>query len=203
MGLMLRYNLFYQVQAKNVYGAYREFYGNRRRTILFEGRERDAISIYHPQNEWTVVNLGSGWEWKERREAQLLVSNRLYCPGFLVFVYDGIYWGYEFFANGVVLDHFVQDPDESEHWFSGTSCKGDPDVLVTHLPHLERDVFAAYLAQKFGRNEKVRPEDKFEGFHSCVLNFLNYLGVPVVCRDYVVGIDSTISQRFWLGQYAT
>lgn len=69
MGLKLRYNLFYGVQAKDVYAVYREFYGNRRRAILFEGSERDAISVYNPQNEWVIVKLGSGWEWKERREA--------------------------------------------------------------------------------------------------------------------------------------
>lgn len=93
MGLNLRYNLFHLVQAQAVYAVYREFYGKRRRTVLLEGCENAAISIYHSQNDWVVVELGSGWEWKERREAQLLVSNRLGCPGFLAFVYDGVFWG--------------------------------------------------------------------------------------------------------------
>lgn len=202
MGLKLRYNLFYQVQAQDVYGVYREFYGKRGRTVLLEGCANDAISIYHPQNDWVVVKLDSGWEWKERREAQLLVSNRLCCPGFLAFVYDGIFWGYEFFVNGVALDHFVQDPDECESWFPGNSCRGNPDILITYLPQLNRNVLEDYLVQQSAPNEKVRPGDEFRRFDECaILDFLRSLGVLVSLRDHIVRVDSTIFQSFQLGQY--
>jgi hypothetical protein len=30
----------------------------------------------------------------------------------LIFVFDGDYWGYEFFNQGQVIDCFVQDTDE-------------------------------------------------------------------------------------------
>lgn len=202
MGLKLRYNLFYQVQPQDVYSAYREFYGNRGRIILFEGHDRDAISIYQPQDEWVVVELGSGWEWKERREAQLLVSKRLYCPGFLAFAYDGIYWGYEFFADGVVLDHFIQNPDEGEFWFPGKSCKGSSEMLLTYFPALDCDGLKAYLVQEPAPNEKVRPGDEFRRFDECsVLDFLHFLGVPVSLKDHVVTVDSTLFKSFWLGSY--
>lgn len=202
MGLKLRYNLFYEVQAKDVYGMYREFYGNCGRTLLFKGCERDEISIYHPQNQWVVVELGSGWEWKERREVQLLVSYRLCCPGFLAFVYDGDYWGYKFFVNGIALDHFVQDPDECGYWFPGKLCMGDAEILVAHLPQLDRNSLAAYLVQKPAPNVKAKPEDEFRRFDEfAVLDFLDSLGVPVSLQDGVVRVDSDIFKSFWLGQY--
>lgn len=204
MGLKLRYNLFYDVQAADVYSVYQEFYGKQKRIVLFEGHAEDAISIYCSKHKWVVVWLGSGWEWQERRKVQRLVSDRLGCPGFLAFVYDGIYWGYEFFVNGIVLDQFVQDPDESENWFPGKPCKGKPDVLITHLPHLDHNLITAYLMQKPAPNKKVRPEDEFSRFDDCaILDFLRYLDVPVSLQEHFVIVESKIFKSFWLGEYAS
>lgn len=81
---------------------------------------------------------------------------------------------------------------------------GNPDILITYLPQLNRNALAAYLVQKPAPNEKVRPGDEFERFDECaILDFLHSLSVPVSLRDHVVRVDSTIFQSFWLGQYVT
>src|SRR3954447_26442196 len=120
MGLMLRYYLFHGVTADTVSGALQSFYAARRRPLKPSNASTaisgDALTIHDADNNWVAVELDRGWEWKERREAQLFVSKRLWCPGFLICVYDGDYWGYEFFDRGEVLDHFVQQSDQSDQW---------------------------------------------------------------------------------------
>src|SRR5947208_1151164 len=107
MGLKLRYYLFHGVTSGAVCGALQSFYAARGRPLqeakpYTEPSDR-TLDVYAVDKDWVVVGLDSGWEWKERREAQLFVSQRLWCPGFLIFVYDGDYWGYEFFDHGKVL----------------------------------------------------------------------------------------------------
>jgi len=93
MGLKLRYNLFHNTTAEAVYGAFVSFYEQRGRPLQSTGSELQSIRFHEQNNDWVVVDLDVGWEWTERREAQLFVSQRLWCPGFLVFVYGWDYWG--------------------------------------------------------------------------------------------------------------
>jgi hypothetical protein len=129
MGLFLRYNLFRDTTAAAVYGAYAAFYHERGRPLLSEGHDFGRIDFHCERNGWVVVNLDAGWEWKERREAQLFVSRRIWCAGFLIYVYDGEYWGYEFFDKGVVLDHFVQEGAEAVIGFPGEECAGNAYIV--------------------------------------------------------------------------
>jgi|GEM_PF-6378506 len=75
------------------------------------------------------------------------VSEKLGCCGFLTFVYDGDYWGYEFFNKGQVLDHFVQDMDQGSSWFPNDLCLGNAQTVVEHLPHLDPEVYQRYLVR--------------------------------------------------------
>ena len=152
MGLMLRYNLFYKTTGDAVCGALKSFYARRGKPLQLAGPEDKRIDVHGQDNNWVVVALDGGWEWNERREAHLFVSQRLWCPGFLVFVYDGDYWGYEFFANGQVLDHYVQQADDGDApiGFPGEDCLGNAEVLVQHLPFLKRSEIAPYLVQMHG-----------------------------------------------------
>ena len=86
MGLKLRYHLFHNTTAAAVYGAYVSFYQQRGRPLEHAGDEQHCIDVHNEKRGWVVIALDGGWEWKERREVQLLVSRRLWCPGFLVFV---------------------------------------------------------------------------------------------------------------------
>src|ERR1700730_8922409 len=111
---MLRYNLFYDVAPKDVYESYLRFYGDRNVQLRNNGDVSARYQLFEPNGHWTILHWDNGWEWTVRREAQLFVSKELQCSGFLIFVYDGLYWGYEFFNNGMPLDHFVQDMDDGE-----------------------------------------------------------------------------------------
>jgi len=144
-------------------------------------------------------DLGSGWEWKVRREAQLFVSRTLWCPGFLIFVYDGNYWGYEFFDHGEVLDHFVQEATGEPIGFPGEDCRGNAAVLVEHLPFLNVADVASYLVQKTdwvipaGMNIPARPGDEFRRFDECaVLDFMRMLGVGVERHDGYVRLKAPV-----------
>jgi hypothetical protein len=199
MGLKLRYNLFHNTTAAAVFGTYVSFYEERCRPLEHVGDEWKRIDFHHENNGWVVVALDGGWEWNERREVQLLVSRRLWCPGFLVFVYDGDYWGYEFFDHGEPLDHFVQDSAAQPVWFPGEDCRGNAEAVAEHLPFLRTEDIAPYLVQKHdwviprGVNVPARPSDEFRRFDECaVLDFLRMLGVHVRLQDGSVRVNSPV-----------
>jgi hypothetical protein len=199
MGLKLRYNLFYNTTAAAVYGAYVSFFEERDRPLRPTGNERHRIDFHHTHNGWVVVALDAGWEWEERREVQLLVSRRLLCPGFLAFVYDGDYWGYEFFDHGEPLDHFVQESTGQPIGFPDEDCRGKAEVVAEHLPVLRAADIAPYLMQKHdwviaeGADVPARPGDEFCRFDECaVLDFLRMLGVHVSLQAGYVGVESPV-----------
>jgi hypothetical protein len=205
MGLKLRYNLFHGATAAGVYGAYASFYAQRRRPLQLTGDEARRLDFYQEDNGWVVVSLDGGWEWNERREAQLFVSRRLWCPGFLVFVYDGDYWGYEFFDHGEVFDHFVQEATGQPIGFPGADCRGRAEVVAEHLPFLRAEDIAPYLVQKHdwvipaGMNVLARSGDEFRRFNECaVLDFLRMLGVRVRLLDGYVRQQGPLFQSVFL-----
>ncbi len=123
MGLSLRYNLYHNVSADAVFGCYKPIFANGNTTVTSCGAQHlPRIDIHASEAGWVVVNLDAGWEWCDRRVFQLYVSSQLDCPGFLIFVYDGDFWGYEFFGHGQALDWFLQDPDEVDIWFPHRPC---------------------------------------------------------------------------------
>ena len=184
LGLKLRYNLFCS-SAAPVYDAFASFYGRRGSKLQPAGDGQGSLNFYSENNGWTVVDLGSGWEWKVRREAQLFVSRTVSCAGFLVFVYDGDYWGYEFFDRGEVLDHFVQEATGEPIGFPGEDCRGNPSVVAERLPFLRAEDIAPYLVQMHdwvipeGMDVPARPADEFRRFDECaVLDFCECLASP-------------------------
>jgi hypothetical protein len=201
MGLKLRLNLFHQVAATQVFDAYTHFYAEHGQQLVNEGKEHKKFILHELDNDWVILSLDGGWEWDMRRKVQLFVSRQLDCIGFLIFVYDGDYWGYEFFNDGVVLDQFVQDPDEGRNWFTAPNV-GQPEVLHRHLPWLALEDIVAYLVQMpqpdlnsfihrkivhemyEGLNVPARPGDEFKRFDECaVLDFLRILNVRVELQD--------------------
>jgi hypothetical protein len=151
-----------------------------------------------------VVALDSGWEWKERREAQLYVSQTLLCAGFLIFVYDGDYWGYEFFNHGVVLDQFVQESSDAHFFFAERLSQGNPGLVAEYLPFLDEADVAAYLVQSHdwqipqGANTKARPGDDYNRFDECaILDFLGLLGVQLSVENDYVQLASPRYRSLW------
>lgn len=209
MGLMLRYYLFHGVTGETVCTALKSFYKSfniaRDKPSEATGWNWDSIDVHAADNDWVVVELDRGWEWEKRREAQLFVSKRLWCAGFLVFVYDGDYWGYEFFDHGEVFDHFVQDKEEASQWFKGEDCIGKAELLAEHLPFLDIHDIAPYLIQEPEHGPerealqcKVRPDDEFSRFDECaVLDFLRAIGVNVELQDDYVTLPSPTTCSLW------
>ena len=194
MGLALRYNLFYSVEAEQVYQALASFWAQRHcrlRTTPLQP-PRGAYTLYEPRADWTLLDWDGGWEWELRRQAQLHVSRVLGCAGLLVFVYDGDYWGYEVFYAGVAVDHFVQD-SAATGWFPGYDCSGRPHVLAAQFPgaHLRPADIATYLTPipenwdtDLEWNRPARTGDEFSRGDECaVVDFLRMLGVGVELRD--------------------
>lgn len=110
MGLKLRYHLFHGVDPGEVYDALSGFYEDNGGSlqIVSQPQPDDAryeLRLHERDADWTVLDPHGGWEDETRRKAQLHVSRILHTAGVLVYVYDGDYWLYELFANGVVLDH--------------------------------------------------------------------------------------------------
>lgn len=209
MGLKLRLNVFYNADARDVYDAYKAFYVAQGEDLVdHSGDDFSRFTLYQKDRDWTVLWLDGGWEWSVRRQAQLEVSRQLNCKGFLVFVFDGDYWGYEFFKSGRSLDQFVQseEPPNGMDWFPGKSCTGNPQLIASEFPHLTEQHLAAYLVrdpvwvrthgeptddehearwtEKKRLDVRVRPADEFTRFDECaVLDFLRFLGVRVELRN--------------------
>jgi hypothetical protein len=228
MGLKLRLNLYYQVEARAVYGAYKAFYAARGRDFLDSGNESGEFTLHDQDQNWTALSLDAGWEWSLRRQAQLEVSRRLGCKGFLIFVYDGNYWGYEFFRSGEPLDQFVQDeePPCGVDWFPGKSCAGNPRLLASEFPCLTENSLAAYLVRdplwmrthgeltddeheaRWAEHRRLdvpaRPGDEFTRFSECaVLDFLRFLGVRIELRDSYATVLAKKFRSFWVGDWRT
>jgi hypothetical protein len=198
VGLKLRYNLFYST-AEAVYDAFAAFYGRRGSRLRAADDASGRLNFYREQDGLAVVELDRGWDWKVPREAQLFVSRSLGCPGFLIFVYDGNYWGYEFFDRGEVIDHFVQEATGEPIGFPGEDCRGNPHVVAARLPFLRVEDIAAYLVQKRdwvipeGMDVPARLGDEFRRFDECaVLDFLRMLGVATEIRDHCVRLKAPL-----------
>ena len=204
MGLKLRYNLFRDVTAPTVYGMLLNFYVAQGRPLQQTGTDDERIDIHKAHNGWVAVTLDSGWEWQERRAAQLYLSQRLVCAGFLIFVYDGEYWGYEFFDRGVVLDQFTQQGSDTPVGFPTLPTHGNAAIIAQHLPFLPEAEIVPYLVQQHdwqipdGTNTKVRPGDEYNRFDECaVLDFLRMLGVSVSVQNDNVRLASPIYRSLW------
>jgi len=204
MGLMLRYNLFRDVTAPAVYGMLQNFYTARGRPLRHTGTTDERIDVHEADNGWVAVALDSGWEWEERRQAQLYVSRLLRCAGFLIFVYDGDYWGYEFFNHGMVLDQFTQESSDAPVGFPDRPTQGNAELVVEYLPFLHEADVAPYLVQKHdwqipkGASTKARPGDEYNRFDECaVLDFLRMLGVAVSVQNGYVQLESPGYRSLW------
>ena len=199
MGLKLRYQMFRDTTAEAVYDAFCSFYAARGRPLRPMGGDWERIDIHREADGWVVVNLDGGWEWKVRREAQLAVSRQLCCTGFLVFVFDGDYWGYEFFDRGEALDQFVQESSSAAEWFPDRDCRGDAALVASRLSYLKPQEFAPYLMQMQdwvepeGMDVPARPGDQFRRSDECAaLDFLRLLGVAVERRDGYVRLMAPV-----------
>jgi hypothetical protein len=211
MGLKLRYNLFYGVEAEGVYDALESFWTQHGHQILISaplaGRHvpSDGYQLYQSQGGWTLLDWDIGWEWTLRRQAQLHVARALGCAGLLVFVYDGNYWGYELFNDGRTIDQFVQDPDEAG-WFPDRACSGQPELFVAQFPALglHPDDVASYLLpmpDDWDMNDvwdsPARKGDQFgRGDECAVIDFLRMLGVEIELRDGYVTPMAAPWRRF-------
>ncbi len=213
----MRATLFYGVEPARVYDAYARYWTDMGHPLMALGEPNlrqgfDELDLYEPNNGWTILSWNAGWEWDVRRRAQMAVSRELNCAGFLIFVFDGDYWGYELFRDGVALDHFVQDQEESDTWFSESDCRGRPDLIAAEFPWVRADDAAAYLVQQPDVSESVaeydrldiraRPGDEFTRFDECaVLDFLRLLGVAVELRDHYVTLLSPIWRAFEIADW--
>jgi hypothetical protein len=209
MALNLRLNLFHQVEAAHVWGALRELYAARRASVVETTARGNDYELYALDSSWCVLDWDAGWEWKQRREAQLFVSKRLQCKGLLVFVFGGAYWGYELFQNGEVLDRFVQYPsgDGQHAWFPDDPAVGDADVFARCFPEISADQVRPYLVRRplYGEDEASRQRlnvparagDEFRRFDACaILDFLRLLGVRVQMQDGYVTLLAPSWKRF-------
>jgi hypothetical protein len=178
LGLALRYNLFHGVPARAVHGALSWYWTSRRHRLAERTprtaamRAADEYVLHEERDGWTLLSWDGGWEWTRRREAQLHVSRALGCVGFLVFVYDGQYWGYELFDRGGAVDRFVEEPGPGRgpgQPFAGEPCPGRPELVAAARPDrpLPADDVAAVL------HRRTRPGGQG------ALDFLRLLGVEL------------------------
>ncbi len=193
MGLKLRLNLFSGTDAQAVYVALESFW-------TAQGYRLEAgpggYVLHETRDGWTQLDWDAGWEWDLRRKAQLHVSRVLDRPGLLVFVYDGDYWGYELFARGEEVDHFVQDPERTG-WFPDRDCTGRPELVAAQFPAhgLRPSDVAPYLVPRPDDwwpddgiwDAPARPGDEYgRGAECAVLDFLRLLGVRIGLRERYV-----------------
>ena len=207
VGLKLRLNLFEGVAAPDVYGALTAFYAKRGAALAAEPDRWRRYELHHRQGRWCVLDWDGGWEWKQRREAQLFVSMQLHTTGLLVFAFDGEYWGYELLRDGEVVDRFLQNPSAGATWFPGDPCDGNASVLARELGLSEHGL-APYLVQQPTDSDPdqadwreldlpARSGDEFGRFHECaVVDFLRAIGVQVEVSQGYVRMRSEVWRSF-------
>jgi hypothetical protein len=195
--VVVRLNIFHDVEAQYVFGALIRFYDKRGAAVVDGELLPDRLELYERRGQWCVLDWDRTWEWKTGRDAQLFVSKELGIAGLLVVRYDSYSWAYELFQHGSVVDRFVQDPPEDapRAWFPGGGSLGDPASLVACLPELSLLDLSPYLVQRpsydkdFGTrfhelNVPVRSGDRFRRFdRGAVFDFMRALGVELRIDD--------------------
>jgi len=226
MGLGLRFSAFHRTSPDRLWSTIEEFFHNKNRQICAELPDRRTFprwDFYEPANEWTILDVGytaSVQDRTEWRELMSFITRELAGVGFIFFVYDGDYWGYELENNGLIVDQFVQFPDEGAvYWPTDTDLSGNPSVLTRFFPWLSKQFLAPYLIQKPSPNManirqevidlgeawdiKPHPTDEFTRGNECaILDFLKALRIPVRSEDNYVRFTPKLHRSIWMSRKA-
>jgi hypothetical protein len=207
VGVFLRCNLFREVDHEQVHAALTDFWvSENHRVTPADPATDDAFVLHEQRNGWTALEWTRGWEWDLRRRAQFHVSRVHNCPGLLIFVYDGDFWGLELFHHGEAMDHFVSWPDWE--FFPGRPVGGRPDLLVAQFPDLALDLEHArgYLSvHRYYTSSDVDDEDDARvregdrwppGDAMVVFDFLRFLGAPPNSGPLDVLFAAPVWRRF-------
>ena len=211
----MRINVFYGAPHDQVLSCLESFWAQQGKRLTVVPADvsppHDSYQLHAMQDNWTPLWWTIGWEWDLRRQAQLHVSRTLDCPGILIFVYDGDYWGYELFHHGEALDHFVQRQRDTD-WFPGHSLTGRPELLVAQFPEL--GLTPAQIAPYLIPEPEVvdlddewdapaQPGDEFSrGSDLASLSFLRRLGIGVDVIDRYVTMTAPVYCRFTVEESA-
>ncbi len=214
-------NLFHAVEAESIFECMAEFYATAGHPLVDEGDAEWRSTIHVRHNDWVVVDLGHGVEWRLRRGALAAITKRLARPALLTWVDEAGSWGYELFVQGHVLDRFCLDPwttqvQDPAEW------KGRADLLANQLAWLQPESIEPYLVRKpnaehfppspppstlesaFSQELRrldvpPRPGDSHARFDKLAfINVLRLLQIDSVIRDESIVIAAPVAQRFWI-----
>lgn len=214
----MRFCLFHAVSVERVWTAVSAYYSSKNTRLAEDGDDYHKFDLHQRDGEWVVLNIGNppafeAW-WMD---AQRKTSEMLWCKSFLLFVYDGDYWGYQLFKHGEVLDRFVQSNEHNPPWFPNRAeATGDPSLLTREFPWLTESEVAPYLIKmpELGSEDfrqimsrldvRVRPEDGFTRFDECsVLNFMRLLRVRAELQEVKQGARTFFKVAFLAPEWRT
>lgn len=114
------------------------------------------------------------------------ISLRLECPAFHIQVYDGDFWMYEFYVNGLTLDRFNTKPGyfakisekEKQEW------RGNPEMLASYWPNLkvsDIDRYLVHSSEVYSKDKAYETDKHGYGDFWQMTDFMAKLGTP---NDY-------------------
>lgn len=169
---LLRWSLYHQADAEDVYNLYCRFFAERLELLVPCPPDRSPIVFFETDAPWCVVDHAAVLAPTVAAEARRFVSRQVECAALAAFG-DESGWGYELCRYGAVLDRFAR--------LVHTPTHGRPERLHDRAALLS-DVFdwvtprdaARHLApaSRDGRNEPGTP-----------FGFLRLLGVRLRERD--------------------
>lgn len=174
---------FYSTHEKKFRNIFRKYYS-------FDADFRDTMEIYSSE-KWCLVNgLLSYEEWI--RERNIFITKYLSCSGIYIYEYDGNFWGYEVYIDGIVVDRFLSDKSFDDFFYS-EEADGSVDIVTRAFPFIDGNIVEKYLIQYPDRktfnaisddyfhdltNIPPRTIDLFNRWDGCAsINFMRAIGL--------------------------
>ena len=174
---------FYRTHEKKFRNIFRKYY-------FFDADFKDTMEIYSSE-KWCLVNgLLSYEEWV--RERNIFITKYLSCSGIYIYEYDGNFWGYEVYIDGIVVDRFLSDKSFDDFFYS-EEADGSVDIVTRAFPFIDGNIVEKYLIQYPDRktfnaisddyfhdliNIPPRTIDLFNRWDGCAsINFMRAIGL--------------------------
>jgi hypothetical protein len=149
----------------------------------------------------TVVYPGIHFQWEQ---SSAFISEDLKTAVFALHIYDGDFWAYVLYVDGMVVDQFNPIPDfmdsetskeERDRW------KGNAEIIAKYVPGLNPQDINKYLVTWPLEDEeivKAYPDDVYPQEDMQLLDFMRKLKLPYPLDDDFKSTGKTY--RLWTKQ---
>lgn len=116
-------------------------------------------------------------------ECSSFLSKELKAAVFCLHIYDGDFWAYTLFYDGVIKDQFMPIPDYFDENASQQEIdiwKGNAQIITDYLPYLKKENIEKYLIRWDLEQEEIKAyeDDEFTNCEDQLIDFMKKIKLP-------------------------